>query len=153
MSLISLQCLFGISHGRAEAATGRMAGYKKSSAPSVPRKSHIDEAGVNRLHRSGSGRASHHRHRSTAGHDDRRYVMIRKPIIVLATTALIAGLTPTVASAAWYGHRSDIRADRRDIRADRFDLRHDRGDLRRAQRELARDLRFGGRAGIRADLP
>src|SRR5215813_2869478 len=80
--------------------------------------------------------------------------MTRNIMIALAATAVIAAfeLAPSPASAGWYGHRADVRADRRDIRADRFDVRRDRVDLRRDWRDFGRDLRYGSRADIRRDF-
>jgi hypothetical protein len=84
-----------------------------------------------------------------------RTIMVRNAIFALAATAVIAGagLTPTAASAHWYGKdRADVRADQRDLRRDRLDIRRDREDLRRDWRELNRDLRFGTRRDLARDL-
>ncbi len=82
--------------------------------------------------------------------------MTRKTIVTFATAAVIAGavLSPTVASADWYGNnrRVDTRSDQRDIRTDMLDIQRDRSDLSRDQRELARDLRSGRWTDVARDL-
>jgi hypothetical protein len=110
----------------------------------------IDELEVNLPLRVGS--APLRIFAGTIGASDRRNVMLRNAIIALAATAVITGVASTTASAAWFGHRADIRADRRDIRSDRLDIRSDRADLRRDWRDLSWDLRFGSRAAVARDL-
>ena len=82
--------------------------------------------------------------------------MTRTTIVTLAATALVVGavLSPTVASADWYGNnrRSDTRSDRRDFQTDLRDIQRDRADLNRDQRELARDLQAGRWWEISRDL-
>jgi hypothetical protein len=110
----------------------------------------IDELEVNLPLRAGSARLPILA--GTIGASHRRNVMVRNAVIVLAATAIITGVASTTASAAWFGHRADIRADRRDIRSDRLDIQRDRADLRRDWRDLSWDLRFGSRAAVARDL-
>jgi hypothetical protein len=110
---------------------------------------HIDELDVNSPLRAGSARL---RIMLDIEATDRRIVMVRNAVLALAAAAVITGVASTTASADWFGHRADIRADRRDIRSDRLDIQRDRADLRRDWRDLSWDLRYGSRANVARDL-